>query len=221
MKVLLLLLLSLVVGQIHGQSTDIKADIVIAIDSSSSLSKDSFNEVKTFVTNLLEPFTIGQNGVRVALYHVGGDNVMPFAVTHLNGVNSHHSFKKTVKQMEYDGQPGQKLNGIILDTSSEDFRNEGFRSDIDNHLFLYITGSADLADTAAIETANAARRAGAFGYITVAYKAKNSKSTTLKSIAGGVECHFTVDNEQELNGKVMSTIREKIISASRNGGTYC
>jgi hypothetical protein len=62
--------------------------------------------------------------------------------------------------------------------------------------------------------ANAARRAGGYGYITIAYKAKDAKSGALKAIAGGNECFFAVNDEAELNGSVMTAIRNKIIAAS-------
>jgi hypothetical protein len=66
--------------------------------------------VKSFVKELLHDFDISQNGVRVALYHVGGDTVLPFALTHLNGITSHRTLATAIGHLEYDGKDGQNLN---------------------------------------------------------------------------------------------------------------
>uniref|UniRef100_A0A914VF57 VWFA domain-containing protein n=1 Tax=Plectus sambesii TaxID=2011161 RepID=A0A914VF57_9BILA len=206
-------------------------DLVIAIDVSTTMPTSNFNDVTTFITSLVIPAyfgSIGQGnpGVRIALVVVPGTSGVVFPAAKLNTIGNKAALLGALNSLNdfCDGSPGQALNRFFNDVTGPDFMNNGYRTNINNHLILYITGTStfDGGNAAAISSAQNIRSQNTYGIITIAYTPgqPDADPNVLNSIAGGPNCVLVAKTVDDLNRNGIPFVQQILLSASTTG-KYC
>ncbi|KAK6019267.1 hypothetical protein OSTOST_15104, partial [Ostertagia ostertagi] len=122
------------------------------LSTSSSLSmsarvhQQDTNDMSQFVTSLLSAYDVSQSYTRVGVVPVFGNSALgPMVTASLNAVSSIAVLKSYLDQTkeynDFDSQ-GQALAQGLYTAINPNFKNAGYRSDISNHLIVYITATS-------------------------------------------------------------------------------
>ncbi|KAF1747590.1 hypothetical protein GCK72_024055 [Caenorhabditis remanei] len=207
---------------VFAAEQDLKFDVVFLIDSSKS-SKPSYDLLTGFVQSLMKPYNVGLNGARVGLIAVAGtleDQAPPAA--ELNSITSQNVLRSYLKLLKgnYDDFDivGQCLTFDLKEVTSSDFISSGYRSEIQNHLLVYLTTSTAF-DVDPVPTAEEILNSHRYGILTVGF-GNDVDHQKLRIISGGSSCSFTASNSTGLD-HLIKPIQRHIMNADANGGQYC
>ncbi|XP_054455478.1 scavenger receptor cysteine-rich type 1 protein M130-like [Anoplopoma fimbria] len=106
---LLLLLLLLLWSSGSQCGTTAQADIVILVDDSSSISTMSFNDIRSFLTEVVSVFEIGPDRIQIGLVQYSGD---PNTNWHLNTHHTKLSLLEDINRLQHNG--GDTMTGRAL-----------------------------------------------------------------------------------------------------------
>ncbi|XP_078019623.1 matrilin-1-like [Epinephelus lanceolatus] len=119
--------------------TTAKADIVLLVDTSSSVSKRDFNIIKSFIKRLVSVFDIGPDRVQIGLVLYAGD---PLSMWDLNTYQTKYSLLEaidSVTRLYGDTLTGQALDYILHNSFQS---NVGMRADSQKIAVLITDGKS-------------------------------------------------------------------------------
>uniref|UniRef100_A0A3B5B2S2 VWFA domain-containing protein n=1 Tax=Stegastes partitus TaxID=144197 RepID=A0A3B5B2S2_9TELE len=128
-----------------------KADIVFLVDGSINLGRDNFNEVMSFINNLIDLFYTDRDDLRIGLAHYATDVTDAF---YLNTYKDRQDILNAIGRVEYKG--GRRINtGAAIRHAQDVHFTKGRGSRIDEgtpQILIAITGgrSGDDSKTAAL-----------------------------------------------------------------------
>ncbi|CAI2356797.1 unnamed protein product [Caenorhabditis sp. 36 PRJEB53466] len=201
---------------------NLQFDVVFLIDGSQN-AQSGFDSFTKFVQTLMVSFNVGISGARVGLIVVAPDleDQAPPAAQ-LNSITSQSTLisnlallKDNYADFDHDGQV---LTYNLQVVTSTDYMSAGYRSEINNHLLVYITTTTSFYTdpTPSAQTILAQKQ---YGIVTVGY-GNSFDSNKLQTISGGSACSFTATDFTTLNN-VIKPIQQLIWNADTNGGVYC
>lgn len=188
------------------QSPPKKADIVFLVDGSINLGQDNFNEVMSFIINLIDLFFTDKDIPRIGLAHYAADVTDVF---YLNTYNNKEDVINAIGQAEYKG--GNKINtgAAIHHIQNVHFTKEkGSRMDEGTpQILMLITGgkSADDSKTAALGLKKKGVRVFAVGVGNVEDELEN-----LASDSSTVARAVTFQELSELNEQILETLDDEM-----------
>uniref|UniRef100_A0A7I4YB27 EGF-like domain-containing protein n=1 Tax=Haemonchus contortus TaxID=6289 RepID=A0A7I4YB27_HAECO len=197
-------------------------DVVVLIDVSQSAST-RYDDMSQFVTTLLSAYAVSQTYTRVAIIPVFGNAAFgPMVIASLNAVDSMsvlQSYLAQAKQYNDFDDQGQALAQSLYTAINPNFKNAGYRTDISNHVILYITATSGFTDQPQM-VAQQILQSGDYGIVTVGYGPLVTDLPGMQAIAGGQACSFYGSDLPSLLNQV-DPIRALISSADSNNGKYC
>ncbi|XP_059198609.1 collagen alpha-3(VI) chain [Centropristis striata] len=128
-----------------------KADIVFLVDSSINFGRNNFNEVKSFISNLIDLFFTDRDNLRIGMAHYATDVTDTF---YLNTYKKREEIKEAIEQADYKG--GRIINTGAAISHVQDVyftKEKGSRVDEGTpQILMLFTGgrSADDGKTAAL-----------------------------------------------------------------------
>lgn len=189
-----------------GVSTPKKADIVFLVDGSINLGQENFNEVMSFIINLIDLFFTERDNPRIGFAHYAADVTDVF---YLNTYKNKQDILSAIGQAEY--KAGNKINtgAAIRHVQNVHFTKEkGSRKDEGTpQILMVITGgrSADDSKTAALGLKNKGVRVFAVGVGGIEDELENLASET-STVARAA----TFQGLSELNEQILETLADEI-----------
>ncbi|XP_050928851.1 collagen alpha-3(VI) chain [Lates calcarifer] len=183
-----------------------KADIVFLVDGSINLGRDNFNEVMSFIINLIDLFFNERDNLRIGLAHYATDVTDVF---YLNTYKNKQDIISAIGQAEYKG--GRKINtgAAIRHVQDVHFTKEkGSRLDEGTpQILMVITGgrSADDSKTAALGLKKKGVRIFAIGVGDTENELEN-----LASESSTVARASTFQGLSELNEQILETLDDEV-----------
>ncbi|XP_054642805.1 collagen alpha-3(VI) chain-like isoform X2 [Dunckerocampus dactyliophorus] len=183
-----------------------KADIVFLVDGSINLGRDNFNEVMTFVINLIDLFFNDRDNLRIGLAHYATDVTDVF---YLNTHKNKQDIISAIGRAEYKG--GRKINtgAAIRYVQNVHFSKErGSRKDEGTpQILMVITGgrSSDDSKSAALGLKNSGVRVFAVGVGDIENELEN-----LASDSSTVARARTFQELSELNEQILETLDDEV-----------
>ncbi|KAK5980307.1 hypothetical protein GCK32_003606 [Trichostrongylus colubriformis] len=200
----------------------ISFDVVILIDVRQSAST-RYDDMSQFVSTLLSAYEVSQSYTRVGVVPVFGNAALgPMVTASLNAIDSMVVLKSYLAQnKEYNdfASQGQALAQALYTAINPNFKRAGYRSDITNHLILYITASSGFTDQPQM-VAQQVLQSGDYGIVTVGYGPLVTDLPGMQTIAGGEACSFYGADLPSLLAQ-LDPVRMLISTADTNGGKYC
>lgn len=183
-----------------------RADIVFLMDGSINLGQDNFNEVKEFISNLIDLFYTDRDNLRIALAHYATDVTDAF---YLNTYSNRQDILNAIGRVEYKG--GRRINtgAAIRHIQDVHFTKEkGSRMDEGiAQILMVVTGgrSADDSKTAALGLKNKGVRIFAVGVGNIQEELENiaSESSTVARAS-------TFQELSELNEQILETLDDEV-----------
>ncbi|PIO58619.1 hypothetical protein TELCIR_19941 [Teladorsagia circumcincta] len=117
---------------------------------------------------------------------------------------------------KHDGQAIEEAFAVAV---LEKFMRNGYRTDIQNHVIVYVTATTKFQDDPR-RIVDEILWKGSYGIITVGYGPHVTDQAALQAISGGAACSFTATDLSELQKKV-GAVQRLINNANGNGGRYC
>ncbi|KAE9547022.1 hypothetical protein FO519_009766 [Halicephalobus sp. NKZ332] len=202
--------------------------MVACYDISQAISFGQFNDTVDFVLNALNQFNFDYlEGIAVGLISVYGDDIQyQLPVRNFNMTPEYKSLKYYLQSARpadtFISGIGQKALNLALNiTISPQFKASGYKSDIQNHLIVYIT-TTSIPDQAAIDKASDILTSGDYKIIAISYQGNGSNLDALQKLVGGNSgCVLTSSTREDYMGDFAGSFTERIIDASNNGGNYC
>jgi hypothetical protein len=198
-----------------------KADVVIIIDGSDTVSSSQAMDIKLFLLNSFQNFDIDSDYFNIAIIVALGDQ-FPVALVKntFHSVNTLTGLKNALDSAfdnsEFESQTGQdSLASAVKRTYLEDFLNRGYRRYINNHLIIYVT-TTNSPNQEAINQARTVMKQNLFNFIAVGYQGGNNQQA-LSNFVGSPQCAIVSSNGETIS----NMITDKIVSANFNGGKYC
>ena len=153
---------------IFSACTQAKADIVFILDSSGSMSKTEFGQIKRFVTDFLSDADIDSGSVRVGVNVFSEKSHIKF---HLNEYTSKTDLLTAVENIKYI-RGGTNTADAFKRTRTEMFTlNNGDRPNVDNIVILLTDGKSTRNTKRTIPEAQITRDAGIHVFaVAVGYK---------------------------------------------------
>ncbi|XP_010766716.1 collagen alpha-3(VI) chain-like isoform X2 [Notothenia coriiceps] len=183
-----------------------KADIVFLVDGSINLGRDNFNEVMTFITNLIDLFFNEQDNLQIGLAQYTTDVTDVF---YLNTYKNKQDIVSAIGRAEYKG--GRRINtgaaiGHIQDVYFT--KEKGSRMDDGTpQILMVLTGgrSADDGKTAALGLKKKGVRVFAIGVGDIEVELENlaSESSTVARASTYLEL-------SELNEQILETLDDEV-----------
>ncbi|KAF1747592.1 hypothetical protein GCK72_024057 [Caenorhabditis remanei] len=197
--------------------TALQFDIVFLIDGSQT-AQDSFDWLTKFVQTFMVSFNVGLNGARVGLIVVAPDlDDQPPPAAQFNSITSQASLISNLNLLKENyadfDHAGQVLTYNLQIVTSNDYKSAGYRSNIDNHVLVYITTNTAFY-TDPTPTAQTIIAQQQYGIITIGY-GTGFDNNKLQTISGGAACSFTAPDFASLNNQI-KTIQQLIINAKSN-----
>ncbi|KAK5977870.1 hypothetical protein GCK32_006996 [Trichostrongylus colubriformis] len=196
-------------------------DIVFFVDVSQE-AKDRLGDMNTFIASLMSSYDVSQQNARVALVAVGSPAIGAIATANLDSISSQQILFNYLNELatysDFDNT-GQALAQAFHIAVNNDFMHSGYRSDLKNHVIVYVTATTKFDDQPQ-DIADKIRKAGSYGIITVGYGPLATDANALQSISGGAACSFTANDSLGLLTQV-AAIRQLIDNADANNGKYC
>uniref|UniRef100_A0A3Q3LVA2 Collagen type VI alpha 3 chain n=1 Tax=Mastacembelus armatus TaxID=205130 RepID=A0A3Q3LVA2_9TELE len=183
-----------------------KADIVFLVDGSINLGRDNFNQVKTFITNLIDLFFTERDDLRIGLAHYAADVTDVF---YLNTHKNRQDIIDAIDQAEYKG--GRKINtgAAIRHVQDVHFTKEkgSRKGEQIPQILMLITGgrSADDGKTAALGLKQKGVRVFAVGVGDIENELEN-----LASDSSTVARARTFQELSELNEQILETLDDEV-----------
>ncbi|PIO70183.1 von Willebrand factor type A domain protein [Teladorsagia circumcincta] len=183
-------------------------DVVVLIDVSQS-SSTRYDDMTQFVMNLLSAYDVSQSYTRVAVVPVFGNSALrPMVTANLNAINSIAVLKgyldQTKEYNDFDDQ-GQALAQSLYTAINPNFKNAGYRSDMSNHLILYITATSGFTDQPQT-VAQQILQNGDYGIVTIGYGPLVTDLPGMQLQLSRVALEWTGSGDQPLaNGNWVST----------------
>ncbi|KAE9548887.1 hypothetical protein FO519_007912 [Halicephalobus sp. NKZ332] len=209
----------------YGKYHRIAANIVFIIDVSQAVNAVQSQDTTQFVLDALEQFNLNYlEGIQVGLISVFGDDVgTMMQYSDFSGIYSYNSlWAALTNAYSVNTSPsgfGQAaLSRALNFTMSSDFKASGYRSDINNHVIVYIT-TTSTPDQAAIDQASVILSSGDYKIIAISYQGDGSNINALQKLVGNNSgCVLT---SLKYTKTFTDSFAEKIANASNNGGNYC
>uniref|UniRef100_A0A8C3JYN8 Collagen alpha-1(XX) chain n=1 Tax=Calidris pygmaea TaxID=425635 RepID=A0A8C3JYN8_9CHAR len=154
--------------------TSAMADIILLVDGSWSIGRNSFKLIKEFLSNLISPFSIGQDKIRVGLSQYSSD---PRTEWDLSAYSTRDQVLEAVRNLRYKG--GNTFTGLALThVLEQNLKPEaGARLEAEKLVILLTDGkSQDDANLAAQTLKN-------LGIEIFAIGVKNADEAELKQVA--------------------------------------
>ncbi|VDM84344.1 unnamed protein product, partial [Strongylus vulgaris] len=169
----------------------ISLDIVILIDVSQSAT-NTYDDMSMFVLTLMQNFAVSQSYARTAIIPVfGTPDLGTMAVATLDSITSYNMLTSYLSQTKDNfndfTDQGQALSLALSTATNPTFKQAGYRSNISNHLILYVTSTS--------------------GFST------GAQTTAQQKIAGGNACSFYAPDKATLNQ--LSASVQALITAAR------
>lgn len=189
-----------------GLSPPKKADIVFLVDGSINLGQENFNEVMSFIINLIDLFFTERDNPRIGLAHYAADVTDVF---YLNTYKNKQDIINAIGQTEYKG--GNKINtgAAIRHVQNVHFTKEkGSRMDEGTpQILMVITGgnSADDSKTAALGLKTKGVRVFAVGVGNIEDELENLASESSTVARAG-----TFQELSELNEQILETLDDEM-----------
>lgn len=183
-----------------------KADIVFLVDGSINLGKDHFNEVMSFIINLIDLFFTERDNLRIGLAHYATDVTDAF---YLNTYKNRQDIVSAIGRVEYKG--GRRINtgAAIRHIQDVHFTKEkGSRKDEGTpQILMVITGgrSSDDSKTAALGLKKTGVRIFAVGVGDIENELEN-----LASESSTVARASTFTELSELNEQILETLDDEV-----------
>lgn len=193
-------------GSPSGLPPPKKADIVFLVDGSINLGRDNFNEVMSFVINLIDLFYTERDDLRIGLAHFAADVTDVF---YLNAYKNKEDIISAIARADYKG--GRKINtgAAIRHVQNVHFTKEkGSRKDEGTpQILMIITGgrSADDSKTAALGLKQSGVRVFAVGVGDIQNELEN-----LASVSSTVARSSTFQGLSELNELILETLDDEV-----------
>nr|XP_057937259.1 collagen alpha-3(VI) chain-like isoform X2 [Doryrhamphus excisus] len=183
-----------------------KADIVFLVDGSINLGRDNFNEVMTFVINLIDLFFNDRDNLRIGLAHYGTDVT---DVLYLNTHKNKQDIISAIGRAEYKGGRKSNTGAAIRHVQDVHFSKEkGSRKDEGTpQILMVITGgrSSDDSKSAALGLKNSGVRVFAVGVGDIENELEN-----LASDSSTVARARTFQELSELNEQILETLDDEV-----------
>ncbi|KAK2839440.1 hypothetical protein Q5P01_013180 [Channa striata] len=183
-----------------------KADIVFLVDGSINLGQENFNEVMSFIVNLIDLFFTEGDNPRIGLAHYAADVNDVF---YLNTYKDKSDILSAIGQAEYKG--GNKINtgAAIRHVQNVHFTKEkGSRADEGTpQILMVITGgpSADDSKSAVLGLKQKGVRVFAVGVGNVENELENLASETSTTARAS-----TAQGLSELNEQILETLADEM-----------
>ncbi|CAK6973621.1 collagen alpha-3(VI) chain [Scomber scombrus] len=183
-----------------------KADIVFLVDGSINLGRENFNEVMSFIINLIDLFFNERDNLRIGLAHYATDVTDVF---YLNTYKNRQDIVSAIGRTDYKG--GRRINtgAAIRHIQNVHFTKEkGSRKDEGTpQILMVITGgrSSDDSKTAALGLRNTGVRIFAVGVGDTGNELENiaSESSTVARAS-------TFQELSELNEQILETLDDEV-----------
>ncbi|RCN39884.1 von Willebrand factor type A domain protein, partial [Ancylostoma caninum] len=201
----------------------ISFDGVVLIDISQS-AENTYDDMSLFVLTVMQNFTVSQAYARVAVVPVFGDaSLGPLVIANLDAISSQSMLSDYLRQTkegynDFDDQ-GQALAQALNAAINPTFKSAGYRTNISNHLILYITATSGFSNQAPT-TAQQVLQSGGYGIVTVGYGPGVTDMKSMQAVAGGNACSFYGADKQALLNQAPA-VQALITAAGTNGGKYC
>ncbi|KAM9851036.1 collagen alpha-3(VI) chain-like [Aulostomus maculatus] len=195
-----------IVDPTSGLPPSKKADIVFLVDGSINLGRDNFNEVMSFIINLIDLFFTERDSLRIGLAHYATDVTDDF---YLNTYKNKQDIISAISQVEYKG--GRKINTGAAIRHVQDIhftKGKGSRKDEGTpQILMVITGgrSADDSKTAALNLKKTGVRIFAVGVGDIENELEN-----LASESSTVARASTFQELSELNEQILETLDDEV-----------
>ncbi|XP_008293913.1 collagen alpha-3(VI) chain, partial [Stegastes partitus] len=183
-----------------------KADIVFLVDGSINLGRDNFNEVMSFINNLIDLFYTDRDDLRIGLAHYATDVTDAF---YLNTYKDRQDILNAIGRVEYKG--GRRINtGAAIRHAQDVHFTKGRGSRIDEgtpQILIAITGgrSGDDSKTAALGLKSKGVRIFAVGVGNIQDELEN-----LASEPSTVARASTFQELSELNEQILETLDDEV-----------
>uniref|UniRef100_A0A3Q1GHV9 Collagen type VI alpha 3 chain n=1 Tax=Acanthochromis polyacanthus TaxID=80966 RepID=A0A3Q1GHV9_9TELE len=183
-----------------------KADIVFLVDGTINLGRDNFNEVMSFITNLIDLFFTERDDLRIGLAHYAADVTDAFF---LNTYKNREDILSAIGRVEFKGGRTLNTGSAIRHVQDVHFtRDKGSRIDEGTpQVLIAITGgrSSDDSKTAALGLKNKGVRIFAVGVGNIQDELENlaSESTTVARAS-------TFQGLSELNEQILETLDDEV-----------
>ncbi|XP_054871199.1 uncharacterized protein col6a3 isoform X6 [Amphiprion ocellaris] len=193
-------------GPTEGLPPPKKADIVFLVDGSINLGRDNFNEVMSFIANLIDLFFTERDDLRIGLAHYAADVTDAFF---LNTYKNRQDILSAIGRVEFKGGRTLNTGSAIRHVQDVHFtRGKGSRIDEGTpQVLIAITGgrSFDDSKTAALGLKNKGVRIFAVGVGNIQDELENlaSESTTVARAS-------TFQELSELNEQILETLDDEV-----------
>lgn len=183
-----------------------KADIVFLVDGSINFRREEFNEVMSFIINLIDLFFTERDNLRIGLAHYATDVTDVF---YLNTYKSQQDIVSAIGRAEYKGGQNANTGAAIRHIQDVHFTKEkGSRMDEGTpQILMVITGgrSADDSKTAALGLKKKGVRIFAVGVGDTANELEElaSESTTVARARD-------IQQLSELNEQILETLDDEV-----------
>ncbi|XP_036937295.1 scavenger receptor cysteine-rich type 1 protein M160-like isoform X3 [Acanthopagrus latus] len=193
--------------------TSAKADIVLLVDGSWSINPESFQDVRSFITNIVSAFDVGPDRVQIALVQYSDH---PRTHWYLNTHQSKEALLENVSRIQQRG--GNTYTGHALSYTLQNIfqPNVGMRADTENIVVLITDGqSTDDVDSPSQELKDAGIEVYVVGFNT-------ARATELRSIASDPdEDHVYMIKDSQLLPDIVDNLSIHLCFSSENSGAQC